>query len=145
MTGTNVLLVEDNTINQKVALKMLASFGCNAKVAENGQVCLRILEQEKFDIVLMDCHMPVMDGFEATMRIRQLEQTRCLSRTPIVALTAAATREQREKCLACGMDDWLAKPFERADLVKVLHKYISPPSGPSCAAQPRETAVQTFL
>ncbi len=118
-----VLLVEDNPINQQVALFNLEEFGCQVKVANNGQEALDALaNEETYDLVLMDCQMPVMNGYDATGAIREREQIGG-RHTYIVAMTASAMVGDREKCLAAGMDDYITKPFEQEDLVKILQKY----------------------
>ena len=113
-----ILLVEDNPINQKVAKLLLENEGCIILVAENGAEALRLLEKEKFDMIFMDCQMPVMDGFEATRRIRSMEKD--YSNIPIIAMTAAAFKEDRQHCKSVGMDDFLSKPFKSNDLQNIL-------------------------
>jgi signal transduction histidine kinase/DNA-binding response OmpR family regulator/HPt (histidine-containing phosphotransfer) domain-containing protein len=122
----NVLLAEDNLVNQEVALAILQIVGVSVKVAENGQAALTMLEQYPyaFDLVLMDCQMPVMDGFEASARIRQREKNQGLSKLPIIALTANAILGDRENCLAKGMDDYLSKPFSAEQLHQVLARWL---------------------
>jgi PAS domain S-box-containing protein len=116
-----VLLAEDNPVNQKVALKQLASLGFAADVAANGQEALEMILRFTYDVVLMDCQMPVLDGFAATRRLHELVQEGRLSRRPIViALTANAMKEDRERCLAAGMDDYLSKPVHKEDLRQKL-------------------------
>ena len=119
---TRVLLVEDNRVNQQVALGMLARIGCAVETAANGREALERLAAASFDVVLMDCHMPEMDGFEATAAIRAREAVGG-RRTPIVALTANAIEGDRERCLAAGMDDYLAKPIRLADLRRVVERW----------------------
>jgi PAS domain S-box-containing protein len=114
-----ILLVEDNKINQKVALKMLEKIGYNADCAENGKAAVDVLNEKFYDIVLMDCQMPVMDGFEATKAIRDLEMER-QTKTHIIAMTAFAMTGDREKCIDSGMDDYLSKPIDRNALKKML-------------------------
>ncbi|MDF2489826.1 MAG: putative sensor histidine kinase/response regulator hybrid [Pseudomonas sp.] len=121
-----VLLVEDNPVNQLVAKGMLAKLGCKVEVALQGAEALSLLEEQAFDLVLMDCNMPVMDGYEASRRIRQDGRWRDL---PIVALTANAMPEERERCRAAGMDDYLAKPFRREELLALLDHWAPPVSG----------------
>lgn len=120
-----ILLAEDNLVNQMVAVSLLKALGCTVTVAPNGVEAVRRVQQQDFDLIFMDCMMPDMDGFEATARIRVLQRRRVDIRpTPIVALTANAVKGDREKCLAAGMDDYLAKPFSRADLERMLVKYL---------------------
>jgi signal transduction histidine kinase len=116
-----ILLVEDNPVNQLVAKGMLAKLGCLVQVATQGVEALEWLEQEDFDLVLMDCNMPVMDGYEASRRIRQSGRWPEL---PIVALTANAMPEERERCRAAGMNDYLAKPFRREELLALIDHWV---------------------
>jgi len=112
-----ILLVEDNPVNQLVAKGMLVKLGCEVLLATQGSEALEQLEQEAVDMVLMDCNMPVMDGYEASRRIRQDGRWPAL---PIVALTANAMPEERERCRAAGMNDYLAKPFRREELLALI-------------------------
>lgn len=121
----NVLVVEDNAVNQEVALGMLAKIGFNADVADNGQEGLDILAQQHFDLILMDCQMPVLDGYEATKAIREREIENSQSRIPIIALTANAMIGDADKCLAAGMDDYLSKPFEEHVLEEKIAFWLS--------------------
>ncbi|NMY76690.1 response regulator [Pseudomonas sp. WS 5071] len=116
-----ILLVEDNPVNQLVAKGMLSKLGCDVVVAAHGGEALNQLEQHDFDLVLMDCNMPVMDGYEAGRQIRQSERWPDL---PIVALTANAMPEERERCRAAGMNDYLAKPFRREELEALLDTWV---------------------
>jgi PAS domain S-box-containing protein len=121
----HILLVEDNAINRKVAIALLEKLHCRCTTTTNGAEALERLRQESFDIVLMDCQMPVMDGFEATRRLRAGEagdQAACL---PIIAMTANAMQGDREECLAAGMDDYLAKPVSRDALAAALMRWTS--------------------
>ena len=119
-----VLLVEDNAINQKVATRLLRQLGCTVIVAADGAQAVERYRTERFDLVLMDCQMPVLDGFDATRAIRQDERGR--RRTPIVALTANTTPEDRARCFESGMDDFLAKPVRVEDLQAALTKFTHP-------------------
>lgn len=116
-----ILLVEDNPVNQLVAKGMLAKLGCLVQLATQGAEALELLEQDEFDLVLMDCNMPVMDGYEASRRIRQSGRWPEL---PIVALTANAMPEERERCRAAGMNDYLAKPFRREELLALVEHWV---------------------
>ena len=116
-----VLLVEDNPVNQLVAKGMLGKLGCDVVVAAHGVEALDQLEHDEFDLVLMDCNMPVMDGYEASRQIRQSGRWPHL---PIVALTANAMSEERERCRAAGMSDYLAKPVRREELAALLDQWI---------------------
>ncbi|PYC23025.1 response regulator [Pseudomonas mosselii] len=120
-----ILLVEDNPVNQLVAKGMLGKLGCQVQVAAHGQEALDYLERDSYDLVLMDCNMPVMDGYEASRRIRQSSRWPEL---PIVALTANAMPEERERCRAAGMNDYLAKPFRREELLALIEHWV-PVSG----------------
>jgi len=121
--GARILLVEDNAINQQVAREFLERSGLQVTVAENGAVALTILENQTFDAVLMDLQMPVMDGIEASRRIRQDERFREL---PIIAMTAAVMKNDRDACSAAGMNDHVAKPIQPDELRAALIKYIPP-------------------
>jgi two-component system, sensor histidine kinase and response regulator len=127
-----VLLAEDNPVNIEVAKEFLAGFGCQVSVVSNGLEAVAALASTKFDLVLMDCQMPVMDGLSATRRIRALELANEQPRTPIVAMTANAFAEDRVKCLEAGMDDYLSKPYSELDLRKILAKWM----GARAAAAP---------
>lgn len=116
-----ILLVEDNPVNQLVAKGMLGKLGCEVSVAAHGGEALDQLEQSEFDLVLMDCNMPVMDGYEAS---RQIRRSGRWPQLPIVALTANAMSEERERCRAAGMSDYLAKPFRREELAALLDLWI---------------------
>ncbi len=107
----NILLVEDNAVNQAVAMGMLDQLGCAVTLANNGQEAVDLFRDQQFHLVLMDCQMPVMDGFTATGEIRQIESASQLYPTPIVALTANALQGDRQRCLDAGMSDYLSKPF----------------------------------
>jgi len=123
-----VLLAEDNPVNVEVAKAMLESLGLQAEVAHNGLEALEAVRSKRFEAVLMDCQMPVMDGFAATSEIRREEQDAGRPRTlPIVAITANALQGDREACLAAGMDDYLSKPFTQAQLAGVIGRWIALP------------------
>jgi len=113
--------VEDNPVNQLVAKGMLGKLGCEVIVAGHGGEALDQLEQSEFDLVLMDCNMPVMDGYEAS---RQIRRSGRWPQLPIVALTANAMSEERERCRAAGMSDYLAKPFRREELAALLDLWV---------------------
>jgi two-component system, sensor histidine kinase and response regulator len=116
----SVLLVEDNMVNRTLALEMLQRLGCDAMHAGNGVEALDALDKQEFDVVLMDCQMPVMDGFIATRKLREREAAKKKEPTRVVALTANALAGDREACLAAGMNDYLAKPFTLAQLRNIL-------------------------
>ena len=117
-----VLIVEDNQVNQKLIMKMLTKLGCKVDLAENGIVALNKIMTNEYEIIFMDVHMPEMDGLDATEEIRAFEKKRNRY-TPIIAMTALATKSDREKCLACGMDDYMPKPIRKKILVDILKKY----------------------
>lgn len=129
---TRVLLVEDNPVNQLVAKGLLHKLGCQVWIAEHGLNALKLLEEQPIDMVLMDCNMPVMDGYEATRQIRDSGRWGGL---PIIALTANALPEERERCRAAGMDDYLAKPFHRDELKAILDRWC--PAARGNQAPPR--------
>jgi CheY-like chemotaxis protein len=123
-----VLLAEDNPVNVEVAKAMLDSLDLKVRIARNGDEALQAARAENFDIVLMDCQMPVMDGFAATAEIRRHEQANGRARTlPIIAITANALQGDREACLAAGMDDYLSKPFTQQQLAAVIGRWIGMP------------------
>jgi len=124
--SARILLVEDNTINQKVAIHMLKTIGYTADVVADGQQAVEAMEKFNYDLVLMDCMMPVMDGFEATSAIRGLHSKVCNHNVPIIAMTANAMKEDRDKCLAAGMDDYISKPVKKGALADILEKWLSP-------------------
>ncbi|MCP9446985.1 MAG: response regulator [Nitrospira sp.] len=118
----HVLLVEDNPVNQKVAVKMLEKLGCRVDVAGNGKEAVEAIERIRYTLVFMDCQMPEMDGFEATRIIREREGT--ARHTPIIAMTANAMAEDRDACLNAGMDDFVSKPVTTQALVAVLNRWL---------------------
>ncbi len=121
----NVLVVEDNPVNQDMMLEVLRQFGINATLANNGEDALKTLEKYSFDVVLMDCQMPVMDGFAATEAIRAKEQKSGKGkRLPIVALTANAMEGDRQRCVESGMDEYMSKPVSNQDLKTMLSKWL---------------------
>ena len=116
-----LLVVEDNLVNQRVASRMLSNAGFRHEVVGNGLEALRAMEQIAYDVILMDCHMPEMDGFEATRKIREREAVDPTApRVTIVAMTANARSDDRDRCLACGMDDYITKPVDARRLYQVL-------------------------
>ncbi|KAB0496060.1 ATP-binding protein [Pseudomonas moorei] len=119
--GRNVLLVEDNPVNQTVIEAMLRSLGFTVSVAADGAQAVRSAESLIFEAILMDCRLPIIDGYEATRQIRQLPGCTDL---PIIALTANALQGDREACLSAGMNDYLAKPFKRVDLQQILQRWV---------------------
>ncbi len=123
--GHRILLVEDNPVNQRVAQRLLQKLAADVTIANHGAEALERLAESTFDAVLMDCQMPVMDGFTTTRRIRELErQNGRTKRMPIIALTANVMSEDRENCIAAGMDAHLGKPIEPAQLIDCLSRYL---------------------
>jgi signal transduction histidine kinase/CheY-like chemotaxis protein/HPt (histidine-containing phosphotransfer) domain-containing protein len=121
--GTRVLVAEDNPVNVEVAKEFLGGLNCSITLASNGSEAIAAFSQSRFDIILMDCQMPEMDGLTATQRIREIEKARGLACIPIVAVTANAFEEDRVRCLAAGMDDFLSKPFTEDQLHQMLLKW----------------------
>lgn len=119
------LVVEDNPINQEVSAGILENLGCRVTLAGNGEQAVAALEQQAYDIVFMDCQMPVMDGYDAARRIRAMDKkARNGGPLPVIALTAHALAGDREKCINAGMDDHLAKPFGKCQMVEILKKWL---------------------
>jgi len=116
----SVLLVEDNLINQKLAAKLLEKMGCHVDIANDGIIAVEMFSRHFYDLVFMDCQMPKMDGFEATMKIREMETDH---RTPIIALTANSLPEDRARSFAAGMDEFLTKPIIRERLKDTIAKW----------------------
>ncbi len=121
--GIRVMLVEDNQVNQKVAIAILRKAGCEVVAVDNGQDAIQRIRQQPFDVVLMDCQMPVMDGFEATAHIRRMRKPLC--DIPIIAITAHAMKDDKQKCIEHGMDDYIAKPVGRQALVDIINKHTA--------------------
>jgi CheY-like chemotaxis protein len=124
MSAQRVLLAEDNMINQMIAQGMLQKIGLDVTVVVNGQDAVDKVKNEHFDLIYMDCQMPVMDGYEATIAIRSREVAQGLPRVPIIAMTANAMPQDRTRCLAAGMDDHLPKPFKEAQLVASAQQWL---------------------
>jgi CheY-like chemotaxis protein/HPt (histidine-containing phosphotransfer) domain-containing protein len=121
-----VLIAEDNETNRQVMITMLRNLGLQSAVAVNGNEAIAAVQRERFDLILMDYHMPELDGCDATIGIRICERDRAQARTPIVAVTASVLAEDRDKCLASGMDDFMAKPVRQRTLVGMLEKWLPP-------------------
>ena len=143
LRGARILLTEDNEINQQIALELLEGAGATVKVANNGREAVDILSQgpqpPPFDMVLMDLQMPEMDGYQATTRLRSDSRFRAL---PIIAMTAHATIEERQRCLAAGMNDHISKPIDPANLIETVRRFYRPAEEPSplpMAAEPRRS------
>ena len=135
-----MLLVEDNPVNQQVAVGMLENLGCQVDVAANGLEAVDAVQSREYDTILMDCQMPEMDGYEATRIIREREAKDASQHMPIIALTAHALQEHRERCLDAGMDDYLSKPFTIDNLYNVLCRWLPPPSHLTCERVPSVSA-----
>ncbi len=121
-SGLTALIVEDNAVNQMVLKGMLKKQGFEVFTAENGAKALEIIEKQRVDCILMDCQMPIMDGFEATERIRSLETHN--GQVPIIAVTANAMSQDKERCLHVGMNDYLSKPVKANQLNNTLSRWL---------------------
>jgi CheY-like chemotaxis protein/HPt (histidine-containing phosphotransfer) domain-containing protein len=135
-----VLLAEDNPVNQEVAKGLLTQLGLRADIANNGAEAIALAEARRYDLILMDCQMPVMDGYQATAAIRR-RLAGAPGHLPIIALTANAMEGDRNKCLAAGMDDYLSKPYSRAQLAAMLARWLVADAGASASAPAPTTAV----
>lgn len=121
MKKKKILLAEDNIINQKVALLMLKKYDQIIDLADNGQIAVEKFRSDRYDVVLMDLHMPEVDGFEATKMIREIENIENRQvRVKIYAMTASSVHDERENCIEAGMDGYLAKPFRNEDVMAIL-------------------------
>lgn len=119
-----LLLAEDNLVNQEVALGLIEPFGVTIDVVEDGRAAIDAWEKNDYDLIFMDCQMPILDGYQATQQIRQLESAQQRSHTTIVALTANALQGDREQCIEVGMDDYLSKPYSVWQLREVLKRWL---------------------
>ena len=135
-SSANILVVEDNVMNQKLAVAVLNRLGFRSEVAENGQKALEKLRERSYDVVLMDIQMPIMDGYETTRLIRNELQ----SSVPIIAMTAHALVGERENTLQVGMNDFISKPFQMEELLRVIRKQLQAPPGPETPARQNEAA-----
>lgn len=133
----HILIVEDNEINQLVVTGMLDNLGCTYDIANDGSTALDLASSGTYSIILMDCHMPVMDGFEVTRRIRDQEQKQQCPRHPIIAITAGNLEDEKQNCMDAGMDDYLGKPLTQDTLNDMLTKWLSSasPDTPAPASQ----------
>jgi len=123
-TGIHILVVEDNPINQMLVIKVLKKQGFETDVAENGLIALNKLKDKDFHIILMDVQMPEMDGYEATVKIRELESYK--KEIPIIAMTAHTFKGEYERCIEMGMNDYISKPFDSKDLYQKIFKLLKP-------------------
>jgi CheY-like chemotaxis protein len=136
--AVRVLVAEDNAVNQRIAALMLGQLGIRPDLAVNGREAVAMSRQAPYDLILMDCQMPEMDGFEAAREIRNQERPE--RDVVIVAMTAEAMAGARERCLRAGMNDYIAKPVRRADLIAVLRKWILTGKQAGALSPPREPA-----
>jgi CheY-like chemotaxis protein len=120
-----ILLVEDHIINQQVVMRMLAKIGYRADLANNGVEAISLQKKTDYDLIIMDCQMPIMDGYRATREIRNYEMRQNKKSIPIIALTAHAMKSDREKCIESGMNDYLAKPIKMNILASTIEYWIS--------------------
>ena len=119
-----IMLVEDNTINQMVARALLEQYNCLVTPASDGQEAVSLFKQQQFDLIFMDCQMPIMDGLEATIAIREIEMLMNLRQTAIIAFTANAMKGDDEACIAAGMSDYISKPVKKSDIERVLLAWL---------------------
>ena len=124
----DILIAEDNPVNQELTREMLKLMGCQVKVVENGAEAISEAFKKRYDLILMDCQMPVIDGYQATRLIREKERTAQGMRNKIIALTANAFSSDREKCLSVGMNDYISKPFNASKLYSIITKWYQPPA-----------------
>ncbi|CAO3638776.1 unnamed protein product [Cunninghamella blakesleeana] len=118
-----ILLAEDNVVNQKLAVRILEKFGHHVKIVGNGKLAVEAFESQPFDLILMDVQMPIMGGFEATQKIREIEQASDMGRIPIIALTAHAMIGDRDRCMQAGMDEYVTKPLRFPELIAAIKKF----------------------
>ncbi|WP_432471003.1 cache domain-containing protein [Amphritea sp. HPY] len=135
-----VLLVEDHLVNQEYAVQALTGLGVSVDLAGNGIEALNQLQEQRYDLVLMDCQMPEMDGYRATELIRQGEQERGAPRLPIIALTANAMLDDRQRCINAGMDDYLSKPFSKSQIGTMLQRWLPEATSPALVVVEEPTA-----
>ncbi len=121
-----ILLAEDNSTSQKLALRLLENIGCCADAVSNGLEAVQAVERTPYDLILMDVQMPVMDGLEATREIRKMENAHAAAGAPIIAMTARAMKDDREACLAAGMNDYIAKPIQSALFYEIVNRWLAP-------------------
>jgi CheY-like chemotaxis protein/HPt (histidine-containing phosphotransfer) domain-containing protein len=139
----NILVVEDNPVSRRVAEAMLRELGFQADVVVDGAEAVKAATVTAYRAILMDCQIPVLDGYQATLEIRRQEGV--LRRTPIIAVTSSAISTNQERCMAAGMDDYLAKPLRSFSLAAVLAHWVPDGSGPSITVDPAEPPPETRL
>jgi two-component system sensor histidine kinase/response regulator len=137
----NILVVEDNPVSRRVAEAMLRDLGFQADVVVDGAEAVKAATVTSYRAILMDCQIPVLDGYEATLEIRRQEGV--LRRTPIIAVTSSAISSNQERCIAAGMDDYLSKPLQSFSLAAVLAHWVPDGSGPSITVDPTEAPPET--
>ncbi len=120
----HVLLAEDNIVNQEVTRNQLKLMGCSVQIANNGEEAIKATQQQDFDLILMDCHMPIVDGYTATRQIRNIEQEEEKAQVPIIALTADVAILNQEMCIKSGMNDYMTKPIAIKELKKTLRVWL---------------------
>ncbi|HEX2622621.1 MAG TPA: response regulator, partial [Phototrophicaceae bacterium] len=126
LESAEILLVEDNKANRDLGIKLLENFACHPTTARNGEEAIDILRKRSFDLILMDCQMPEMDGFEASSLLREMKERGEIADIPIIALTANAMKGDKEKCLESGMNDYLIKPLRKTALRNILMEWLPP-------------------
>ena len=119
----NILIAEDNIVNQRLVKELLIRKNYDVTIVENGLKIFDVLENKKFDIILMDIQMPIMDGLEATSIIREIEKGTG-KHIPIIGITAYAVKADKDKCLSAGMDDYMSKPFVKEEFYRMIEKYL---------------------
>ena len=134
----HILLAEDNPVNKMITTIILENHGCIVTPAGNGIEALNMFDLHKYDLIFMDCQMPEMGGLEASTKIREIEQKKDLSRTPIIAFTANAMDGDREECIAAGMDDYISKPVAKDAILKILERWLVE------SKQPQQTVLETI-
>jgi Amt family ammonium transporter len=128
----HILIAEDNTINQMYMTELMNQINCTCDTVANGLEATEAVQQRSYDLVLMDCQMPEMDGFDATLRIRELESNGTMEgHLPIIALTANAVKGDRERCLAAGMDEYLAKPVQKEQIATMFAQFLGEAEQPN--------------
>ncbi|MDH5408320.1 MAG: response regulator [Gammaproteobacteria bacterium] len=139
-----VLLVEDNVVNQKVTTAMLKHFSIETDIADNGQVGIEMAKSKQYDMILMDCQMPVMNGFDATLQLRKLNSSTDATQNdiPILAMTANASPEDVDRCIEVGMNDVIAKPVELNTLLNILKKWVNPEKNTSSVRETKTNSKQ---